>query len=172
MTKVCFIDIDGVICDISARLERARKPDASVNWKIFLDPALLPLDSPIDGAAQALSRLTHHLDYQIVLLTGRPEKLRQATISHLIDADMQWHELLMRKDGDYRKSPVLKTEEVCKYLDEHAEVHEVLVVDDQPENLAVMQAALDARGVACICCNNLSFVVYLLSEAAKKEKQV
>lgn len=171
MTKVCFIDIDGVICDIFARLERARKPDASVNWKIFLDPALLALDSPIDGAAQALSRLMHHLGYQIVLLTGRPEQLRQATRACLIDAGVQWHTLLMRKDGDYRKSPVLKTEEVLKYLDGHAAVDEVLFVDDQSENLAAVQAALDAREVACICCNNLGFVVSLLSEAAEKEKQ-
>lgn len=172
MTKVCFIDIDGVIFDVSARRARAQKPDGKLDWKVFLDDALLALDSPIDGAVQALSHLMHHLGYQMVLLTGRPEQLRQATISHLIDAGVQWHTLLMRKDGDYRKSPLLKTEEVCKYLDEHSGVNEVLFVDDQSENLAAVQAALDAREVDCICCNNLGFVVSLLSEAVEKERQV
>jgi len=171
MTKLAIIDIDGVIFDVSARRQRATKPDGTLDWKIFLDPSLIMLDIPVDGVTQAISHLMQ-LGYQLVLLTGRPEKLRQATIAGLIDADIQWHYLLMRKDGDYRPSPILKTEEVLKYLDAQPAVDEVLVVDDQSENLAAIQAALDAREVACLCCTHLGFVVSLLSEAAEKEQKV
>ena len=49
MTRIAFVDLDGVIFDATERFHRARKSDGKIDFTIALDPALVVLARPVDG---------------------------------------------------------------------------------------------------------------------------
>lgn len=133
MSKVVFVDLDGVIANSSVRFERAKKENGKYNWAIALDPELVVLDELIEGTPQAVLDLID-LGFEPIYLTGRPEKMRQATKVWLAIHDLPAGIIKMRKDGDYRKASIVKTEAVGWYLAEHTDVETVVIVDDETEN--------------------------------------
>ena len=92
--KLCICDVDGVLCDTSARFERAEQAKreyvarddadarnvAQIFWDTAFAPGLLALDTPLPGVERALTDI-ELAGYSIVLLSSRIEALREATLS-------------------------------------------------------------------------------------------
>lgn len=130
--RLALIDLDRVVADSSERFSRATRSDGRINWKIALDPALVELDLLVEGAGEALEQISQ-AGYQVAFLTGRPEKMRNATL--------QWFErhniavgypLVMRPNGDYSKAADFKRREIETLLREYAP-EQVMFVDDLVE---------------------------------------
>ena len=118
-------DIDDTLFDASRRLrealERAGAPGSDPSrlrgsrresfWRAFLSEELLTLDSPYANVVE-LVKSKKRAGLAIILITGRPERLRRATIRQLEEAGVPFDELHMRRDGDRRPEVGFKIDAV------------------------------------------------------------
>lgn len=132
---VAVIDIDGVLADVRHRLHHVTgRPK---DWRAFFAGAgrdgLLPEG---EDAARKLSAV-----YEVVYLSGRPERLRAITEDWFRRHDLPPGRLVLRPPDDYRPSSVWKVER----LEELAGTRTVVVlVDDDPRVLdAARRAGFD-----------------------------
>lgn len=113
---VVVYDVDGVLVDASERMRRAR--DSGDFWEAFLDPQLLALDKPVREMIERANRDIAS-GRRVVLLTGRPERLREATLEELrrfgLNVDGV-EALLMRGDRDRRPAYLVKPSLLSEYL--------------------------------------------------------
>lgn len=154
--RVAVFDVDGVLVDCDSRIREAtlrseRLPESEarrVFWETFLNPELLRLDRPrLLGIELFRDRVKR---YRVLIITGRPERLRRCTIRQLREFGIDPSRilgLLMRSNDDKRPSSVVKRELLERFLDEHPEATVMEVHDDDPESLIEMgkvarQAAL------------------------------
>jgi hypothetical protein len=132
---VAVIDIDGVVADLRHRLHHVTEHPK--DWRRFFagagDDGLL-----VEGeeTVRALAEV-----YDLVYLSGRPERLRAVTERWFARHDLPDGPLLLRPVDDYRPSSLYKID----VLEELAETRTVVVlVDDDPRVLdAARRAGFD-----------------------------
>ena len=117
-----IVDIDGVLADGAHRqhLVRAKR------WREFFDAA--HGDAPIAETAVLLRLLD--TDLVVVLLTGRPVRTRDPTVTWLAEHGYRWDLLIMKEDSDLRKTDRAKREAVADLR--QAGFTPVLALDDEP----------------------------------------
>ena len=117
MKNFIIFDIDGTLADISQRLHfiQGEKKD----WESFY--GAMDKDQPIYEMALLLRVLLFttltDTEYEVVFVTGRPEKYREKTmkwLSNISRIENLNERLFMRKDGDHRQDYVVKREIVEK----------------------------------------------------------
>jgi len=128
MKSAVIFDIDGTIADNSHRLHFIKtKPK---NWKAYSQGILN--DVPISGVVDILHNLSE--DYWILLSTGRSEKERVDTEFWLaqygIEYGVDYSELYMRKDNDYREDTLVKLENLDKMKRDG--YNPLMVFEDRP----------------------------------------
>ncbi len=141
MTKLVVCDIDGVLADISHRLPYLEEK----NYEAFYGMANMIQDEPLYSGISLFRKLTYAIPgYEIILMTGRPERTRKITEMWLRYHDISFGKLYMRKDGDYRPSPEVKVELMHKAV-ENATAHDMsyggYFIDDDPENVKAVEKA-------------------------------
>ena len=102
-----ILDLDGTIADCSHRLHFLNgKPD----WNSFFEY------SKFDTVIEPVYRLIHQLNnnYKIIILTSRPQKIHDITVDWLNKNFIEYDSIYMRKSGDFRPSPLVKSELVDK----------------------------------------------------------
>jgi hypothetical protein len=131
-----IVDIDGVLADGAHRqhLVRAKR------WREFFDAA--HRDAPIAETAVLLRLLD--ADLVVVLLTGRPARTREPTITWLAEHGYRWDLLIMKEDSDLRKTDRAKREAVADLR--QAGFNPVLALDDEPGNVDMYRL----EGVPCL----------------------
>lgn len=116
-------DIDGVLADLTHRLTHIQKQPK--DWDAFFDAC--DGDAPICNmisVAQALSD-----SYTLVLLTGRPERVRIKTVEWLVSHGLDtFSYLLMRRDGDHRPDHLVKPERLDMWFRTDAAPGDVLCI--------------------------------------------
>jgi hypothetical protein len=126
-----IVDIDGTLADCSHRMHFIR--GKRKKWKQFfasahLDKARIEVVSQVRELAR---------QYNIHLVTGRPEIYRQQTEKWLAYYRIPFNSLHMRDDGDYRSDDVVKQE----ILDRHFDKENIeLVIDDRPRVIRMWQS--------------------------------
>ncbi len=118
-----IVDIDGTLADITHRRHfvQGEKKD----WNSFfgmcnLDKVRYEVRDKVDELAK---------DYNIVLVSGRPEDYRKVT-EHWLDMNgIPYETLIMRRSGDSRPDDIIKKEILDKYF-KRDNIH--LVIDDRP----------------------------------------
>lgn len=168
MTKVAFIDLDGVVANADARFALAEqtanaKHDQVLSrgswtdlyWRTVFTPEHLTLDTLIDGAKDALYELEQE-GYQTVFLTSRPEHMREATqrwlFQHELEAPEDW--LVMKPAAfQYVKTVVWKAGTIMQ-LAAMLGADEVLVIDDEQMNLDELQQY--SHPFKLKCCKSLA----------------
>jgi hypothetical protein len=101
-TRLAIIDLDGVVADATARFAKAEEAKQAyldemreleitdergavdAYWQAVFDPEHVHLDTVIEGAIDALAQLSLE-GYDVVILTSRPESMREATRRWLFD---------------------------------------------------------------------------------------
>ncbi len=151
LKKAVVFDIDNTLIDSRKRfyksLEiatngRSKKTfkeldedERSRFWDIFLNDKFLYLDEPIKEAINEL--LERYKDgYHIIILTGRPEKMRDATIKQLRRFKIPFHELYMRPEDDYDPDYIYKPRQLKKIMDRGFKIVEYH--EDSPKTLEVV----------------------------------
>lgn len=132
---VAVVDIDGVLADVRHRLHHVTEQPK--DWRGFFAGADRDgLLAEGEDAARQLAAV-----YEVVYLSGRPERLRAVTEAWFRRHDLPPGRLVLRPQDDYRPSSVWKVER----LEELAESRTVVVlVDDDPRVLdAARRAGFD-----------------------------
>ena len=129
---LAVIDIDGVLADVRHRLHHVMQRPK--DWDAFFDAA--PDDPLLEIGRDTVRRLAEVCE--IVYLSGRPERCRQATLDWFARHDLPPGDLVLRRPGDRRPARITKVEELGR-LSQRAPVS--VLVDDDP---LVGQAARDA----------------------------
>lgn len=158
-TRALFIDIDGIIADISHRLKYIEGAKGERDYDKFYG-ACMAKDAPMEQNIAWIAGLARYSG-TVAFITGRPERTRELTRlwikEHALDIilknfnDDPEHppiNIFMRADGDHRPSPEVKAELVREAYKQHLEHWvetddtTVLILDDDFNNLARMQDSL------------------------------
>ena len=116
-------DIDGTIADCSWR--RARYLESTPkDWDGFFHS--LHSDTPINSVIGWVNNLAQ--DFQIVLVSGRPDNYARTTIDWLERYSVPFQYLLMRRGGDKRPDDIVKREIADLLPIERC----AMVLDDRP----------------------------------------
>jgi HAD superfamily, subfamily IIIB (Acid phosphatase) len=88
-------------------------------------------DKPFKKTVNLINSLSS-TGYEIIGLTGRPEKFRQLTVNWLITYKIDVDELLMRPDDNFTKNMELKVMLLKKrFCDDFKKIH--FIIDDNEE---------------------------------------
>ena len=132
--SLALVDIDGVLLNCGHRLHWVSHKEK--NYDMFYSEGLMKLDTPIRSGIDLINALTRS-GYDVVFVTGRPERTREVTENMLKDiCGFDGIPVYMREDGDVRPSYKVKEaiiEELYKsyYIGVRPSC---LFIDDTPAN--------------------------------------
>lgn len=129
---IAVVDLDGVLADVRHRLHYLETTPK--DWHAFF--AAIPVDPPLDVGLALVAELVR--EHEIVYLTGRPERTREATASWLSDHGFPKGRLVMRREGDRRPARLAKPA-LLRELQSDAPI--AVVVDDDPAVCAALRSA-------------------------------
>jgi len=143
--NIVIFDLDGTLCDITHR--RHHVTGLKRDWDKFTE------EHVHDKLAMDIAELLlmcHNSGMRILLFSGRmegtkdkPFKYRESTIEWLNNMKIPYHELRMRKAGDYQSDDTLKAEMVKDIVDQ------VLFVVDDRDQVVKMWRSI---GLTCLQC--------------------
>jgi len=138
------LDLDQTVADNAHRAHHVEKEPK--DWDAFLSPDLVIKDTVIAGAERVIAQLVE-LKYELIVLTGRNEDLRDVTMRWLLDnlnlAIPDTH-LLMRPAGNMLTAGEFKREQLLNFrqgLDNRD--NGFIIIDDDVE----VGAALNSFGI-------------------------
>lgn len=129
---VAAIDLDGVVADVRHRLHHVTSRPK--DWDAFFSAAAQ--DPVLEQGRETVRKLAEV--YDIVYLSGRPERCRDDTVGWLRRHRLPDGPVLLRPPGDRRPARLLKVEVLDRLSTER---RVVVLVDDDPQ---VLDAARDA----------------------------
>lgn len=145
MRKAIIVDIDGTLADITHRLHFVKRPNKDRYYPAFFDA--MDADAPKDNIIEIIEELLTNFD--LLLLTGRPEKYRSITAewlerhAHFIWVKALRDNFFMRPDDDFTPDHELKAriyEEKIK-----GKFNVVAVFDDRQSVVDMWRA----KGLTC-----------------------
>jgi predicted secreted acid phosphatase len=137
--KIVVFDIDGTIADISERIHHVKnKPK---NWTAFF--AGMAQDKAIDSMVE-LCNILYSSGVRIILCSGRNEQHRKETVDWLARQGVNYHELILRADGDMR-SDVIAKREMLAGIDKDKIL---FVVEDRSRVVEMWRS----EGLVCLQC--------------------
>ena len=110
MKNIIIFDLDGTIALIDKRREFSLKPNGRLDWDVFFNPKNIDLDKPNLPVIKTLKALKNS-GYKIVILSGRLETTKKATLNWLKKNNVVFDDLKMRKnslEGKYISDVELK----------------------------------------------------------------
>ena len=133
-----MVDIDGVLSDAASRQHYIESPRR--DWRGFFDACG---DDPL---IEEVARLIELLDDElvIVLLTGRPVRVRPQTLAWLDRYQLRWDLLIMRDVGDYSAAREFKRDTVAQLRAHGFDLR--LAFEDDRRNHEMFKA----EGVPCV----------------------
>lgn len=127
------LDLDGVISDATHRqwyLRGGRR-----DFEGFFAAAV---DDPLIESGAALAAAIAD-DHTVVILTARPELIRDDTVAWLARYHVRHDLLILQPAGDGRRSAEFKGDEVAALRERGADIR--VAFEDSPENIAALRAA-------------------------------
>ena len=103
--EIVIFDIDGTLADVSERIHHVRKKPK--NWNAFFQG--MAQDKAIHSMVR-LCNILYESGIQILLCSGRSEEHRDQTVQWLAEKGVNYHELILRRDGDRRSDNIVKRE--------------------------------------------------------------
>ena len=125
-----IVDIDGVL----ANAEHRKRFDESGNldWEHFLDPELTRQDTLMRSDIPEILKRIKEDGEEIILMSGRVPKQKNATIEWLEEHDIPYDRLIMREEwNQFVKDSTFKKNETEKLLRDH---DILLAIDDMKHN--------------------------------------
>ncbi|MCY4641509.1 MAG: hypothetical protein OXC41_02250 [Gammaproteobacteria bacterium] len=145
--RLVLLDIDGTLADNSHRQHLVSSPPK--RWHEFFTK--MTDDIPNVAVVNLYRTLCRSGDYDVVLVTARPEKYRSVTEDWLRRYNIDWTMLLMRADGDFRPDAEIKREMLDKLKCTLDEI--VFVIDDRTQTVRMWRSL----GLTCFQCADHDF---------------
>jgi phosphoglycolate phosphatase-like HAD superfamily hydrolase len=127
---LAVLDIDGVLADVRHRLHHIGTHPK--DWEAFFTQAA---HDPVLHDGLELARELA-VSYEVLYLTGRPERSRAITQAWLATHHLPAGILLMRPDSDHRPARMFKRESMRLLTGDRTVA---VVVDDDPEVIEVLR---------------------------------
>ena len=124
-----IFDLDGTIALIDKRRKISTKDNGKIDWDIFFNPKNIELDEPNLTVIKSLQALKKD-GYKIIILSGRLETTKDATLNWLKNNNVEFDIIKMRKNtptGKYISDVELKE----KWLKEIGKENILCVYDDR-----------------------------------------
>ena len=103
--KCVVFDIDGTLCDIRHRLHHLGQTPK--DWESFKKKIVN--DKPFEDIIW-MSRLFFLMGIPVIICTAREEFSRELTLDWLVENNVEFEDLFMRQDKDFRDDGVVKKE--------------------------------------------------------------
>jgi hypothetical protein len=103
--EIVIFDIDGTLADVSERIHHVKKKPK--NWNAFFQG--MAQDKAIHSMVR-LCNILYASGVRILLCSGRNEEHRPQTVQWLNQQGVNYHQLILRRDGDMRSDTVAKRE--------------------------------------------------------------
>jgi len=123
--EMVIFDVDGTIADCQHRVKYARGEEK--DWGKFF--SLVHLDVPITENIEKLKEYVQD-NKRVILLSARSEVCREQTEKWMIDNDIPFFHLIMRRTGDHREDVDVKRGILNKYFADRTKI--LKVYDDRP----------------------------------------
>lgn len=136
---IYYVDLDGTVFDGSHRAHflNQQNVENSARWASFFNPALVAKDALIPGA-EMLNRILAS-DNPVIFLTGRPERLREASVEALSkyykNFNPEKHLLVMRPNMNFQSAADWKVGQLADRKD----LSFTLIDDDDQTRQAVIE---------------------------------
>ena len=137
--EIVIFDIDGTLADISGRVHHVRKRPK--DWDSFFRG--MAQDKAITSMVR-LCDILYSAGLRVVLCSGRNESHRQQTVGWLARQGVPYHELRLRRDGDFRSDTVAKRE-MLRGIDKR---RVLFVVEDRSRVVEMWRS----EGLVCLQC--------------------
>ena len=137
--EVVIFDIDGTLADISARVHHVRKTPK--DWDAFFRG--MSRDKAVHSMVR-LCNLLHAAGLRIILCSGRNESHRDETVRWMERQGVRFHELRLRRDGDFRSDVVVKREMLAGIDKSRV----LFVVEDRARVVEMWRS----EGLVCLQC--------------------
>lgn len=124
-----IFDLDGTIALIDKRRKISTKANGKIDWDIFFDPNNIDLDEPNLPVIKSLQSFKKD-GYKIIILSGRLETTKDATLIWLKKNNVEFDVIKMRKNtptGKYISDVELKE----NWLKEIGKENILCVYDDR-----------------------------------------
>lgn len=103
--EIVIFDIDGTLADVSERIHHVKKKPK--NWNAFFQG--MAQDKAIHSMVR-LCNVLYEAGIKILLCSGRNEEHQPQTVQWLAQQGVNYHELILRRNGDMRSDTVVKRE--------------------------------------------------------------
>jgi len=127
------LDMDGTLFDTSARwneCEKLANGNKRMFWECFQSPRFMNLDRPKWEVIEFVKQLIEEKKPEvIVVVSGRSEKQREATLKQLSEIGIEPNEVVLRDEKDFRKDHEFKRDAIRR-LREKYDQNKVIMIDD------------------------------------------
>lgn len=130
-------DIDGTLADATHRLHHILGKEVK-DWDAW--DAETHKDDPIIPVITIVQALWDQ-GYEIMLLTGRNERVREPTEQWLSDHNIHYHHLIMRPHGDHRDDTIVKLEKLYDFLEKYPEKSVQTIFEDRRRLVVALREA-------------------------------
>lgn len=141
-TRMVIFDLDGTLAEVSHR--RSLVESDGKDWDAFF--AAMHLDTPRAVIVELYGILGESGRFEMVIVTGRPERYRAPTEAWLSSHEIKSDRLLMRRDGDRREDAIVKQEFLMGLRAGGKQVF--IAVDDRDSVVAMWRR----EGITCLQC--------------------
>lgn len=145
--ELILFDLDGTLAENSHRQKYVT--DGLKDWETFF--AQQEFDLPVLPIVKMFRALNSTDQFDLFVVTARPERYRSVTESWLKRHAVQAQRVVMRQDGDRRPDDVIKRE-ILHELEANGQ-RPLFVVDDRK---SVVQMWRD-EGIVCLQCADHNF---------------
>jgi hypothetical protein len=138
-SEAVIFDVDGTLCDVRGIQHFVAAPPGATRFKAnFHKFHSASINCPPHAAVADLAVRVRTAGFAVLVVTGREEKWSLLTASWLARNGIEYDELLVRANLDYRSDTVIKSE-IERRIAERYEAR--LAVDDRAEIIAVWHDA-------------------------------
>ena len=127
------LDMDGTLFDTSDRwyeCEKLANGNKRMFWECFQSPRFMNLDRPKWEVIEFVKQLIEEKKPEvIVVVSGRSEKQREATLKQLSEIGIEPNEVVLRDEKDFRKDHEFKRDAIRR-LREKYDQNKAIVIDD------------------------------------------
>lgn len=143
--KYVIFDLDGTVSDPAHRLHLLK--EAKIDWPSFY---LACKEDDIIYGMRDIWLALQKAGFKIIVVTGRSDICFTQTTSWLIKHGLEFEQIYMRRDGDWRKDHIIKEEVFLKHI---KHLNPVMVFEDRQTVVDMWRR----NGILCLQCADGKF---------------
>jgi len=134
--RLLVLDLDGTLVDSQKRWAECQKlfpNDKRGFWNCFQSEQFMGLDTPKENVISYAKSLIDN-ETVVVIVSGRSERQKEKTLEQLRNIGIDFNEIYLRKEKDFRKDFQFKGEIISQLIQKYSPA-ETILIDDSDDVL-------------------------------------